>query len=675
MRLIQFGIALLFFFSTDLQAQPESTTKSALTFDQLISLDAVSDPRVSPNGQWVAFVVTDYSLETNRGDSDLWLVALKGGQARQLTRGPASDAQPRWAPDSQEIAFVSTRDGSPQIHRIRIDGGEARKISAVETGISNLIWSPDGKWIAFSGDLEWPSPQEGRADPYPTQVKIWTELLFRHWDQWRVGRRSHLFLMPAEGGPVRDLTPIDRDVPTLALGGYHDLSFAPDGQQIAFVMTPDAVPAIGTNNDIFVLPIEGGRMSNLTEHNTANDNNPVYSPDGRWIAYRTQLRSGFESDRYHFMLYERRTGKALDLTPNWSLSVGEIQWAADSRNIYALVEEEARRVVYQVSIEDHSRRRILEDGHHQTLRIDPSGSRLVYTRENARQPDEIYSFEIGSGTVQQLSHINEARVTQLQMQPLESFWFEGAREEKVHGLLLKPPYFDPTSKYPLVYLIHGGPQSAWQDSFHPRWNYQMFAAAGYVVAMVNFHGSTGYGQEFTDSISRHWGDYPYQDLMKGLDFVLDRYDFIDDSKMAAVGASYGGYMVNWIATHSDRFVCLVNHDGVFNLESMYGETEELWFPEWEFGGPPWVNRDLYAKWSPHRFADSLKTPMLIIHGQLDYRVDPTQGLEAFTSLRRKGVPARFVYFPDEGHWVLQPRNRRVWWSEVLSWLGSYLKTQ
>ena len=668
--LLTFSVFLLSVVVVVAQALP----KRALTFDHFIDLDTISDPGISPDGQWVAFVVTDYSLQDNRGNSDIWIASVQGGSSHPLTHSPHSDNQPRWMSDSRRLVFTSSRDGTQQVYVITIDGGEARKISSLKAPISNLLVSPDDQWIAFSSDLDWPASGSRTEDPYPTEAKVWDDLLYRHWDEWRSGKRSHLFTMPLAGGGIHDLTPLDRDVPTLALGGYRDIAFAPEGKSIAVVMNADAVPAIGTNNDIFLVSVDGDSMANLTEANPANDNNPVFSPDGRWMAYRSQTRAGFESDRYHLMLYDRDNGTVRDLTPEWTFGMGEIVWASDSKSLYATVQREMRNAIYRISVGDGRREIILRDGHYQTPRVSSDGHTLVYTKEASNQPDEIYATHTGSGRTWRLSNVNGERVARLEMNSLEEFHFPGAKGEAVQGLLLRPPFFESTRKYPLIYLIHGGPQGAWMDSFHPRWNYQMFAATGYVVAMVNFHGSTGYGQDFTDSISGHWGDYPYEDVMKGLDHVLSNYSFVDEDKIAAAGASYGGYMINWIAAHTDRFVCLVNHDGVFNLESMYGETEELWFPEWEFGGSPWRNRELYRKWSPHNFAQNLKTPMLIIHGQSDYRVDVSQGLEAFTALRRQGVRSRFLYFPDEGHWVVKPRNRRLWWQEVVGWIDEYLKS-
>jgi dipeptidyl aminopeptidase/acylaminoacyl peptidase len=653
---------------------PLNAERRALRFDDFIGLDVVSDPQISPDGSTVAFVVTDYSLEANRGNSDIWLLSLDNGEAKRLTAGPGSDSQPRWSPSGRGIAFVSDRTGEPQIYLISPTGGEARKISDLKVFPANLCWSPDGKLLAFSADLSWPSQQE-KEDPFETRALVWDNLFYRHWNEWRVGVRSHVFVMPSEGGEPRDITPYDHDYPTLALGGYVDIAFTPDSRSVAVVANLDAVPAIGTNNDILLVPAKGGDAVNLTKANPASDNNPLFSADGRWMAYRAQLRAGFESDRHHLMLLDRQSGQVKDLTPDWSLSVGEILWAPDAKAIYAQVEEQGRNGVYRISLPDGTREKVVAKGNNESPRLTPDGRTLIMLREAANQPSQLFAFDLNTSSERQLSRINEKALAELEMNPVEEFWFTGAKSERVHGLLLKPPFFDPSRKYPLVYLIHGGPQGAMLDEFHARWNYQMFAAPGYVVATVNFHGSTGYGQDFTDSISGHWGDYPYEDLMKGLDYVLATYPFLDERRVAAAGASYGGYMIYWIATHTRRFNCLISHDGVYDAESMYGSTEELWFPEWEFRGTPWTNRELYTRWSPQNYSQNLATPMLIVHGQLDYRVDLSQGLQAFTAMRRQDLPARFLYFPDEGHWVLKPRNRRLWWGEVLGWLDRYLKPE
>jgi len=656
------------------QATRASAARHPISFDDFIGMDAVSDLQLSPNGRLAAFVVTDYSLQTNRGNSDIWIVGIGDRRpARQLTNKPGSDSQPRWSPDSKHLAFVSDRDGSSQIYLVSPTGGEPKKVSRLKMGPSNLTWSPDGASIAFSADISWPEQHE---DKFPSQAKAWDELFYRHWNEWRVGVRSHVFLLNVRTGDSPDLTPFDADYPTLALGGYQDIVFTPDGGSLAVVANLDQNRAWTTNNDILLIPTKGGgEPVNLTKANQSNDNNPVFSPDRKWVAYRAQMRPGFEADRQHLMLMEWETRQVRDLTADWNLSADEILWSPDSRFIYAQTEEEARSSLYRISIPDGKREKVIENAYDQSPRLTPDGKTIVCLRENSRQPDEVFAIDLAAGDARQLSHVNSKVLAELDMNPVEDFWFTGAQNARVHGLLLKPPAFDPSRKYPLVYLIHGGPQGAMQDDFHWRWNYQMFAAPGYVVATVNFHGSTGYGQEFTDSISGHWGDYPYEDLMKGLDYLQAQYPFIDSTRIGAAGASYGGYMIYWIGTQTKRFSCLIAHDGVFNPESMYGSTEELWFPEWEFGGPPWKSREIYRRWSPQNYSQNFSTPMLIVHSQQDFRVDVSQGYEAFTALKRQGVPARFLYFPDEGHWIAKPRNRRVWWNEMLTWLGKYLKTE
>ncbi len=658
-----------------LMAPALAQQRHAMTFDDLIAVQAVSDPQISPDGKSVAFVVTRNDLKENRGDSDIWVVSSQGGAALQLTSSPKSDSQPRWSPDGSQLAFVSNRGDSAQIYLIDPRGGEARKLSDVKSGISNLTWAPNGRTLAFTGDIPWPpKAKDTQEDPYPSDATVFDHLFYRHWDEWRAGSRSHLFVIPVEGGTAKDLTPIDKDVPTLALGGALDVAYTPDSQRIAFVMNPDENPAVGTNNDIFLTSIDG-EMVNLTEENHANDHSPVFSPDGHAMAYLAHTRPGFESDRNHLMLLDLNTKTRRDLTADWGLSVGEMVWSIDGKALFAIVQEELRNVVYRISVPNGERIKLFSDGHYGTLRISPDGKTLIATRESATRPDEVFALDLASGSSRQLSKVNDDLMAKLEMNPVEPFWYTGAKGEKVQGLLVKPPGFDATRKYPFTYLIHGGPQGAWTDSFSARWNYQMFAAPGYVVAAVNFHGSTGYGQDFTDSISKHWGDYPYEDVMKGVDYVIQNNSYVDGSRVTAAGASYGGYMINWIATHSDRFRALVCHDGVFDLESMYGETEELWFPEWEFGGPPWESREIYREWSPSVHEGNLKTPMLVVHGQLDYRVDVSQGFELFTALQRQGVPSRFVYFPNEGHWVLKPRDRRLWWREVLGWIEKYSTTE
>jgi len=640
--------------------------RRAIAFEDFIALKNVSDPQLSPDGKWVAYSVSVPSLQDNRGISRVWVAELATGRSRQLTGGPGSDRQPRWSPDGKTLAFIATRDSGAQVWLLPIGGGDARKLSHLPDGASDPIWLPNGAGLLVVSDIKWPADQEidRRNGAYPTDARIWTSLMWRHWDDFRVGKRQHLFRVDVATGQASDLTPVDHDVPTIATGGDGDVAVSPDGKDILVVMHGDSVVADNTNADIYA--VDGTTLRRITTTPGA-DNTPRYSPDGRWAAYLSMERAGFEADRLRLMLGDRRSGgAAVEATAGWNLSVGSYTWCPDSKCVYAVVEERGRDNIYRIDIPGFKRTRVVTGGVNTGVQVAPDGRTLVYLHQSNTQPPEVWV----SGKA--LTHHTDSAVATLDLPPAEEFGFVGALGDSVFGWLQKPPGFVAGKRYPLVYLIHGGPQGAWTDSWGARWNYQMFASRGFVVAMVNFHGSTGYGQKFTDAISRHWGDYPYEDLMKGLD-VVARLPYVDSTRMGAAGGSYGGYMVSWIAGHTDRFKVLVDHDGVFNTVSMAGSTEELWFMDWEFGGNPYANRELYRQWNPLNFVEHWKTPMLIVHSQLDYRVDLSEGYQAFTAAKRMGVQAKFLYFPDEGHWVLRPRNRRIWWGTVLDWLEAYLK--
>jgi dipeptidyl aminopeptidase/acylaminoacyl peptidase len=658
-----FRFLLLLALPTVLSAQ-----QRAITFDDLLGLPVVSDPQLSPDGQWVAYTVTTSSLKDNRGSARVWLANVATGATRQLTQGPGSDRAARWAPDGKSLAFLSSRDGGSQIWLLALAGGEARKVTSIADGINEFLWTPDGHGFVAVVDMKWPAEQEidRRNGDYPTDARIWTELLYRHWDEWRAGRRQHVFAVDLASGTAKDLTPVDHDVPTITTTGAGDVAIAPDGRQIAVAMHGDDIVATNTNVDIFVLGADGGAMQNLTAAAQGAENTPRYSPDGKWLSYLSMARPEFEADRLRLMLRNRSDGTVTEATAGWDLSVGSYTWCPDSGCLYAVVEERGRDNIYRIDIPSFRRTLVVTKGVNTGPSVAPDGRTLVYLHQSNTQPAEVW---VGDKA---LTHHTDAAVAGLDLHPLEPFGFVGAMGDSVFGWLQKPPGFDPAKKYPVVYLLHGGPQTGWLDLWHARWNYQMFGSRGYVVAAVNRHGSTGYGQKFTDAVSQHWGDYPYEDLMKGLD-VVQRLPYVDTARACAAGASYGGYMIYWIAGHTNRFKCLVDHDGVFNTVSMAGSTEELWFVNWDFGGTPYANRALYEKWSPLNFVKNWKTPMLIVHSQLDYRVDLSEGYQAFTALRQMGIPAKFLYFPDEGHWVLKPRNRRIWWGTVLDWLDQYLK--
>jgi dipeptidyl aminopeptidase/acylaminoacyl peptidase len=656
-------------------AQP----KRAITFDDLISFGRVSDPQISPDGKTVAFVVTWQLKDENKSTSNIYLGNVTGGDVRQLTNAKGGNNSPRWMPDGKTIAFISTRDGESQIWTISVYGGEAKKVSHIATETSGLVVSPDGKWFAFSSDVypdcldeDCNATRLGAVEKSKVKAKIFTTLPYRVWNSWKDGKRSHLFVMPTDGGKAIDLTPGEYDTPPIDLGGNWDYAFSPDSKEIAFTRNPDTLIAISTNNEIYIVPVTGGTPENIS-NNPGNDSQPLYSPDGKYIAYRMMRRARFEADRRELVLYERASGKLIDLTETFDYSVNDVVWSPDLKSLFFDADNKGNVSIFKVVVSDKKVTTILDKGFNTSLRLTPDGKTIVITEETTKLPTELFRIDRDGKDLKQITFINTEKVSQLEMNSLENFWFEGSAGTRVEGFILKPPFFSTKNKYPLIFLVHGGPQGQWGDDFHYRWNAQMFASRGYVVVMINPRGSTGYGQKFTDEISKDWGGKVYEDLMKGLDYVLKTYSFLDGNRMAAAGASYGGYMMNWILGHTDRFKCIVSHDGVFNPASAYGTTEELWFNEWEFGGTPYKNPELYKKWSPMEYAQNFKTPTLVIHGQQDFRLDVSEGFQLFTALQRQGVKSKMLYFPDEFHFVVKPQNAELWYKTVLDWIDENTK--
>ncbi len=653
----------------------------AITFDDFIAIHRITDPQISPDGTNVAFVVTTMDKATNKGSSDIWIVPVRGGEARRLTTSPASDSQPRWSPDGRTIAFTSTRSGSPQIWTIAPDGGEAVQVTRMSTGASGPVWCPKGQKIAFVSNVfpDCPDDESNQKrleelEASKVKARLFDHLLVRHWNAWEDGTRSHVFVVPKDGGTAVDVTPGDFDTPPIALGGGQDYVFSPDGGEIAFVRNtdPELKLGLGTNNDIFIQNLSTSQIARLTT-SRANDHSPRYSPDGKYLAYLAMARPGFEADKLDVILVPRTMAEGTNFTESLDYSAGDIAWSPDSRFLYFDAPEKGRTALFRLTAATGKVEKILEGHMVSSLRVSPDGKSLVFLKQSINRPNDIWSFDLATKRLLRLTDINGPLLTRLEMNPAEDFWFEGAGRDKVHGILLKPPFFDPAETYPLLLLIHGGPQGSFNDDFHYRWNAQMFAAGGYVVAMVNFHGSTGYGQAFTDSISGDWGGKPYEDILKAVGYLHGAYRFIDRDKLGAAGASYGGYMIDWIESQTDIFDCLVSHDGVFDLRSMYGATEELWFPEWEYRGTPWTSPEQYVKWSPSLYVANFKTPCLVIHSANDFRVPLEQGLQFFTSLQRQGVPSKLLYFPDEDHFVQKPQNAELWWKTIHDWLAEYLK--
>jgi dipeptidyl aminopeptidase/acylaminoacyl peptidase len=657
--------------------------KRPLTFNDLAAVHRLSGPQISPDGKWIAYEVGTPNVETNRVVRDIWLVAASGGEARQITRG-GSDTRPRWSPNSKRLMFLSSRDGEQQIYWINLDGGDANRLTGLPGGADNQLWSPDGKWIAFVSNV-YPdckddacnSEKFAAREKSKVKARIYERLLYRHWNRWWDGTRSHLFVMPANGGAARDLTlGADYDVPPFNLGDPEAIAFSPDSAEICFTANTDPDAAVSTNGDLFTVPVTGGAAPKRITSNPANDWGPAYSADGKWIGYRAQTHPGWESDRWRLMLYDRAKGEALNLTEKVDLSIEAYLWSPDSKALYFVAEEKGEMPVFSIAAAPGSTPQpVIPDGFNAEIVVSPDGRSLVFTRTSLTMPAEIFRADADGRNVKQITHSNDALIAQLDLPPVEPFWFAGASKTQVEGLLVKPPNFDASKKYPTLLLIHGGPQQAWTDAWGYRWNQQLMASPGYVVVMVNPRGSPGYGEKFEAEVSRDWGGKVYEDIMKGLDAAIAKYPFIDGTRLAAAGGSFGGYMVEWIATHSDRFKCLISHAGSWDQVSMYGATEELWFMEWEFGGPPWEKPDLYKKFSAHEYASALgkyNTPTLVIGGELDFRIPYTQELEFFTALQRQSVPSKLVLFPDEGHWIAKPQNSQLWYKTFLDWLARYL---
>jgi dipeptidyl aminopeptidase/acylaminoacyl peptidase len=665
------------------EATAQESAKHALGFEDLIKLERVAEPQISPDGKWVAYTVATPDMEANRNASNIWLVATAGGEAIQLTQS-GKDSSPVWSPDGKTIAFISSRSGDPQVYLLSMEGGEAHPLTKLSTGADLAIWSPDGKAIAFTSgvypeckDDECNKKKDEEKEKNKVKAHVAEALLYRHWTHWNEGKRSHLFVVGSDGnGTAKDLTAgAEYDVPPDQRGEASDIHFSPDSKEICFTAVTDKVEATSTNGDLFTVPVSGGEPKRITTQ-PGFDGNPVYSPDGKYIAYHAQLTAGYESDRWRVMLYDRATGKSENLTEtSFDRSAQSLAWSADSSKIYFNAENETLNPVYEMAPRVGAVPKKLIDGFNGAISVSADGKTFVFTRTSLTMPAEVFSSASDGTGLKQLTHQNDAALAKIEMNAPEKFWFEGAEATRVHAMLIKPPKFDATKKYPLLVLLHGGPQTMWGDSWGYRWNAQVFSGAGYVTLMINRRGSTGFGQKFTDEITNDWGGKAYIDVMKGVDAALAKYPFIDGKRMAAAGGSYGGYMANWIATHTDRFKAIVSHAGIWDKNSMYA-TEELWFEEHDMQGMPWSAPENYKKWAPMTYATALgkfKTPTLVVGGERDYRVPYTQSLEFFSALQRQGVPSKLVIFPDEGHWVLKPLNSQFWYKTFVDWVDKYTK--
>jgi dipeptidyl aminopeptidase/acylaminoacyl peptidase len=654
------------------------------TIDDLLKVRRVGDPQVSPKGDLVAFTITDVDKAANKSTTQIYLVPVAGGEVRQLTNDEHSSASPRWSPDGDKLAFVSARDGDDEIWTIDVSSGALKKITTISTGAGDPVWSPDGAWLAFVSDI-YPECKDDACNRRMSEqhaqsklkVHVADRLLFRHWKAWKDGTRTHVFVVSSAGGEAKDMTPGDYDAPPFSLGGPTDYAFSPDSKELAFTSNHDKVEATSTNADVWIVPVRGGAARNITVNNHGYDGSPQYSPDGRYLAYRSQITPGYESDRFRLMLYDRRTNQARSLSESLDSWVDEFTFSPDSKTIYLTAEERGRGTVYTVSVSGGPVNKLIGgEGFNSDIHVTRDGRTIVFARSSSAKPGEIYRANIDGSGVTPLTTTNDALLAPFKLNAAEEVTWTGGMGAKVAGWIVKPANFNPRKKYPLVVLIHGGPQGAWLDNWGYRWNPQMYAGDGYVAFMPNPRGSTGYGQRFVAEISGDWGGKVFTDISNGVALMANQ-PYIDKNRIGAAGASYGGYMINWIEGHNDdprfHYKVLVSHDGVYNLTAMYGATEELWFPEWEFKGTPWTNKAMYERWSPHNFVPNFKTPILVVTNDLDFRVPVTEGLQMFTAAQRMGVESKLMDFSDEGHWVTKPANSVFWHITVLDWLDKHLK--
>lgn len=670
--------------------------KRTITFDDFAAVRAVSDPQPSPGGKQVLYTVRTTDVTKNTRSAHTYLVSTSGGEARPFPGADVSATEARWSPDGKHVAYIA----GGQLWVVDANGSSPRQLTSLTGGATGPVWAPTGDRIAFTSAVYPDCPtdacnaaREKTASESKVKAHIADQLMFRHWNAWDDGQRSHLFVVALDGTPPKDLIPGARyDVPPGPFGGSEGYGWSPDGRELTYTAKDQGrADAWSTDLNLYAVPAGGGRSTVITAANRGADQNPVYSPDGRFIAYASQARAGFESDRWRLMLYSRADRTTRELLPTWDRNADAYFWAPDASAVYVQTTDAGRDKLYRVKLSPPGSAtgpravaapQLLVGEHNNTaFALAGDGRTLVWARDAAQFPTEVYAGEIapqGALSAHPVSHENDALVAQLALNPVEDYWFTGAAGARVQSFLMKPPGWQPGKKYPAILLIHGGPQGAWLDQWHSRWNYQLFAATGAALVIVNPRGSTGYGQQFVDEVSKDWGGKVYTDLMHGLDAAVAANAWIDTTALGAAGGSFGGYMVDWIAGHSNRFKALVSHAGPFNLENMSLATEELWFPDWEYGGPIWNPRAMatqYRVYSPHLYVKNFKTPTLVTGGELDFRVPYTEDLSMFTALQRMNVPSRLIIFPDEGHWIGKPQNQRLWWSEVQGWLERYLEAK
>jgi dipeptidyl aminopeptidase/acylaminoacyl peptidase len=657
------------------------------TVDDMVRLKRLTDPQVSPDGHYVTYVLRETDMEANKGRTDVWLLDLtqKDAVPRRLTTNDANDSSPRWAPDSRTIYFLSTRSGQSQVWRLSLSGGEATRVTDYPLDIGALKVSPTGDHIAVTmevlpdcAELHCTKDKLAARDKNKATGRLFDHLFIRHWDTWSNGTRSHLFAarINADGKadtPLDLSKSLDADVPSKPSGDDDEFAFSPDGATLVFsARIAGRTEPWSTNFDLFQVPVDhAAQPRNLTEANHAWDTQPVFLKNGD-LAWLAMDRPTFEADRFHIVIRDAKTGVARPLTQSWDRSVSKLGVTSDGKKLLATADDTGQTALFWIDVANGTPHKIVGTGH--VGQFAATKDAVFYQWNSLSAPADLYTVPVSSGTPKRLTKVNAELLGRRRMSEFEQFNFKGWNDETVYGYVVKPYGFESGKHYPIAFLVHGGPQGSFGNSWSYRWNPETFAGGGYAVVMIDFHGSTGYGQKFTDSISRDWGGKPLVDLQKGLDAAISRYQWLDGARACALGGSYGGFMMNWIEGNwPDRFRCVVNHDGVFDQRMMYYSSEELWFMEWENGGPQYENPQGYEQFNPVNFVSKWHTPMLVVHGEQDFRIPYDQGIAAFTALQRRGIESKYLDFPNENHWVLQPADSVQWYQTVLGWLDAHLK--
>ena len=740
------GAGLLPFGSAQTGSAQTGPAKRPMTLEDMMKMKRLGETAVSADGKWLAYSVTTVNLEQDSKTSELFVQAIEapqGNEAMPLAMSRPGDSGVQFAPDGHSVLFLSGREQGQQIWLADFDeatgtASHARKLTSISTEADNAKWTPDAKSIVFTSDVypDCPAISSGdggtgdkcnaerdvSAASSKVKAQIFTHLLYRHWDHFTGPKRSHLFVVAVDTGAVRDLTPNDvHDVPPFSTEGGGGFDISPDSKELAFTENPDAEPATSVSAQIYTLDLTDAAAKPVKVSTSAAGNfSPAYSPDGKWLAWRSQARAGYESDKFRLMLYDRAAKTTKDLLPKFDNWVDEFAWGPDSSEVYFTAGDAGEEPVFQAKVPNGDLARLgicsFEaggSGEFSDLHVSADGRALIASRVTVRAPAEVISLDFNDRSVcanasalpirkvagaertfltdyatvkegreafpRRLTHLNDPILAELEQSAMETFWFYSLDKTPIEGFIIRPPGFDAKKKYPMKFLIHGGPQGAWGDSWSYRWNAELLAANGYVVVMINPRGSTGYGQAFVDGVNGDWGGKPFTDLMTGLDYAEKQFPFIDKTRECALGASYGGFMANWILGHTDRFKCIVSHDGVFDAESAFGTTEEDWFNIWEFKGHPWDYygkpdaENPFRKFSPSLYAKNFKTPTLVIHSQLDYRLDVSEGFQLFDTLQLLKVPSKMLYFPDESHFVQKPQNSELWYKTVNDWVDQWTK--